>query len=60
METTPNSSAEKQEERDPWTGGFDWERIFNLRVLILIIFLFYLAYLFMKYFLPLAKKSFGK
>lgn len=52
--------TEKEQERDVWTGGFEWERIFNLRVLVLIVLLVYLAYLFMKYVLPVAKKSFSK
>ena len=54
------NKTEKQEQRDVWTGGFEWNRIFNLRVLILIVFLVYLFYLFMKYVLPLTKKSFSK
>lgn len=55
-----NNSQEKEQEKDVWTGGFEWNRIFNLRVLVLIVLLVYLLYLFMKHVLPLAKRSFGK
>lgn len=50
----------KLENRDPFTGGIEWDKVFNIRNLVYLIILVYLAYLFMKYFLPLAKKSFRK
>ena len=50
----------KTENKDPWTGGIEWDKIFSVKNLVYLIILVYLVYLFMKYFLPLAKKSFGK
>jgi hypothetical protein len=51
---------DKLEDRDPWTGGIEWNEIFNIRNLFYLVLLVYLVYLFMKHVLPLAKKSFGK
>jgi hypothetical protein len=51
---------DKLENRDPWTGGIEWNEIFNIRNLFYLVLLVYLGYLFMKHVLPLAKKSFGK
>lgn len=48
------------ENRDPWTGGIEWDKVFNIRNLFYLVLLVYLVYLFMKHVLPLAKKSFGK
>lgn len=50
----------KTENRDPFTGGIEWDKVFNIRNLFYLVLLVYLVYLFMKHVLPLAKKSFGK
>lgn len=44
--------------RDPWTGGVEWDKVFSFKNLFWLVVLVYLAYLFMKHVLPLAKKSF--
>lgn len=56
-----NSSSEKIDAaaRDPWTGGVEWDKIFTVKNLFWLVVLVYLAYLFMKHVLPLAKKSFS-
>lgn len=48
----------KANTRDPWTGGVEWDKIFSFKNLFWLVVLVYLAYLFMKHVLPLAKKSF--
>lgn len=45
--------------RDAWTGGVEWDKVFSLKNLFWLVVLVYLAYLFMKHVLPLAKKSFS-
>lgn len=45
--------------RDPWSGGVEWDKVFSLKNLFWLVVLVYLAYLFMKHVLPLAKKSFS-
>jgi len=51
-------SNSKANTRDPWTGGVEWDNIFSFKNLFWLVVLVYLAYLFMKHVLPLAKKSF--
>ena len=48
----------KELNKDPWTGGVEWDKVFSFKNLFWLVVLVYLAYLFMKHVLPLAKKSF--
>ena len=50
-------SASKSNTRDAWTGGIEWDKVFSFKNLFWLVVLVYLAYLFMKKVLPLAKKS---
>lgn len=50
--------SKKSEERDAWTGGVEWDKVFSIRNLFWLVVVVYLFYLFMKHVLPLAKKSF--
>ena len=56
------ASSKKEENKglskDPWTGGVEWDKVFSFKNLFWLVVLVYLAYLFMKHVLPLAKKSF--
>jgi hypothetical protein len=49
-----------EESRDAWTGGYEWNRIFNIRTFLFIVLVIYLFYLFLKYVMPLIKQNFGK
>ena len=60
---SPGGASSKKEEnkelnKDPWTGGVEWDKVFSFKNLFWLVVLVYLAYLFMKHVLPLAKKSF--
>lgn len=57
----PNDGTSgRTDEKDPWTGGTDWGKIFSIqnfwRLVIVMIFIF----LFLKYMLPLIKSSLKK
>lgn len=54
METKEDN---KEEGRDPWTGGIEWNQVFNFRNLFWTVLIVYLIYLFLKHVLPLIKKS---
>jgi hypothetical protein len=51
-------SVSKANTKDAWTGGVEWDKVFSFKNLFWLVVLVYLAYLFMKHVLPLAKKSF--
>ena len=53
-----NTKLDTAAARDPWTGGVEWDKVFSIKNLFWLVVLVYLAYLFMKKVLPLAKKSF--
>lgn len=63
MEIQPNMINEeknKEQEKDVWTGGVEWNKIFSvLNFWRLVIFCLFL-YLFLKYLLPLIKQSLKK
>lgn len=52
-----NKEQAKDETRDPWTGGIEWNQVFNFRNLFWTVLIVYLIYLFLKHVLPLIKKS---
>jgi len=55
-----NDSVKKETEKDVWTGGVEWDKIFSvLNFWRLVIFCLFL-YLFLKHLLPLIKQSLKK
>lgn len=55
-----NNIQKEEQEKDVWTGGVEWNKIFSvLNFWRLVIFCLFL-YLFLKYLLPLIKQSLKK
>ncbi len=50
-------NIENTQQKDPWTGGVEWNKIFTLRNLVWTLIVMYLIYLFLKHMLPLIKQS---
>ena len=51
---------EKPQSRDPWTGGIEWDRIFSPNNFWRLVVVMFFIFLFLKYMLPLFRKSFAK
>lgn len=61
MATVSTTTDQKNvDARDPWTGGVEWNKIFNIRNLIWTVIIMILIYWFLKKMLPLIKTSIAK
>lgn len=48
---------ERPESKDPWTGGVEWNKIFSPNNFWRLVVVMFFIFLFLKYMLPLIKKS---
>ena len=57
----PNDGTSgRTEEKDPWTGKPEWNKIFSIQNFWRLVIVMIFFYLFLKYMLPLIKSSFKK